>query len=349
MTRQLVSRAEVFPLSTPFRISRGVKIAAEVVTVEIVQDNLVGRGECVPYPRYGESVERAIEAIETVRRAIEDGASRASLLRLVPAGAARNAVDCALWDLEARLADSDVFTMAGVRQQPGSVATAMTVGLDTPDAMARAAAALAAVPLIKVKVDRSDPAAQLCAVRDAAPRPRMIVDPNESWTIDEVRRLQQLLMDLRVDLLEQPLPANDDHALMDFTSAVPIAADESVHSVHDLASLPDGYSVVNIKLDKAGGLTAALDLAREARQRGLGVMAGCMICSSLSIAPALVIAAESGFADLDGPTWLAHDREGGIACENGWLSAPRPGFWGADMATAETSPTLRRMASSRIG
>jgi L-Ala-D/L-Glu epimerase len=328
MGRTLSCRAETFPLSTPFRISRGIKTAAEIVMVEIAQDGLVGRGECVPYPRYGETIEGTIGMIETARRALESGLSRADLLELMPAGAARNAVDCAIWDLEARLAGSDVFTMLGRKQPPEPIATAMTVGLDTPDRMARAAVALAEMPLIKVKVDRSDPAAQLRAVRDAAPRPRMIVDPNESWTIEEVSALQQLLMDLRVDLLEQPLPAGDDRPLAGFVSAVPIAADESVHGASDLASLPDGYSVVNIKLDKTGGLTAALELAREARERGLGVMTGCMICSSLSIAPALVIAATSDFADLDGPTWLQRDRDGGIMCEEGRLRAPAPGFWG---------------------
>ena len=328
MTRTLSCRAETFPLSTPFRISRGTKTAADVVTVEIAQDGLIGRGECVPYPRYGETVAQTVGVVETARQAVERGASRAELRRLMPPGAARNAVDCALWDLEARLAGTSVYTMISRKPSANPIATAMTVSLNTPDNMARAAAALAEVPLLKVKVDRSDPAAQLRAVRDAAPRPRMIVDPNESWTIEEVRGLQQLLMDLRVDLLEQPLPAGEDQALAGFVSAVPIAADESAHGVGDLGALPDRYDVVNIKLDKTGGLTAALELAREARERGLGVMTGCMICSSLSIAPALVIAGTSSFSDLDGPTWLRQDREGGIVCDKGWLQAPESGFWG---------------------
>jgi L-Ala-D/L-Glu epimerase len=328
MPRVLTVRAETFPLSTPFRISRGTKTAAEVVTVEIGQNGTVGRGECVPYPRYGETIDGTIDAIEAMRQAIEEGASRDTLLGAMSAGAARNALDCALWDLEARLADTNVSTLLGLKAPLTPIATAMTVSLDTPENMGIAAAALADVPLVKVKVDRNDPAAQLRAVRKAAPRPRLIVDPNESWTIDEVKALQQLLVELRVDLLEQPLPADDDRDLAGFTSAIAIAADESVHGVEDLASLPDGYHVVNIKLDKTGGLTAALELAREARERGLRVMTGCMICSSLSIAPALMIAAESEFADLDGPTWLKSDREGGISCANGWLSAPRGHFWG---------------------
>ena len=328
MRRTISIQPETFPLNTPFRISRGTKTAAEVVTVRIEQDGVPGRGECVPYPRYGETVDSTIAAIGAVRDALESGAGREELLRLMPAGAARNAVDCALWDLETRLAGSDVARMIGLKQPIGPIPTAMTVGLDTPDRMRVAAAALANVPLVKVKVDRSDPAAQLRAVRDTAPLPRMIVDPNESWTIDEVRSLQQLLIDLKVDLLEQPLPAADDAALAGYVSAIPIAADESVHEASNLAALPDGYGVVNIKLDKAGGLTAALDLAREARRLGLDVMTGCMICSSLSIAPALMIAVDSVFADLDGPLWLAQDREGGVECVGGMLSAPRQGFWG---------------------
>jgi L-alanine-DL-glutamate epimerase-like enolase superfamily enzyme len=282
----------------------------------------------VPYPRYDETVGSTIAAVDAVRDALQQGAGRQDLLHLMPAGAARNAVDCALWDLEMRLTGTDVATTLGLDRPLRPIATAMTVGLDTPEKMAQAALVLADVPLIKVKVDRNDPAAQLRAVRDAAPLPRLIVDPNESWTIDEVRSLQQLMLDLRIDLLEQPLPAHEDGALNGFVSAIPIAADESIHVAADLAALPDGYRIVNIKLDKAGGLTAALELVDEARRRGLDVMTGCMICSSLSIAPALMIAANSVFADLDGPLWLAQDREGGVGCTQGVLSAPQPGFWG---------------------
>ncbi|HEX7692873.1 MAG TPA: N-acetyl-D-Glu racemase DgcA [Sphingomonas sp.] len=329
MRRHLTVQGETFPLSTPFRISRGTKTAAEVVTVHLAQDGATGRGECVPYPRYGETVESTIAAIEKVRDALRDGAGRHDLLQLMPAGAARNAVDCALWDLEAKLSGTPVATALGLAEPLPPIATAMTVGLDAPERMGIAASALATVPLIKVKVDRSDPAAQLRAVRAAAPLPRMIVDPNESWTIDEVRSLQDLLVALKVDLLEQPLPAGDDGALAGFVSAIPIAADESVHEAANLDALPDGYGVVNIKLDKAGGLTAALDLAAAARARGLGVMTGCMVCSSLSIAPAMMIAADSVFADLDGPIWLAQDRDGGVACVDGMLSPPQPGFWGS--------------------
>lgn len=328
MTRTLTILAETFPLATPFRISRGVKTAADVVTVLLHQDGVTGRGECVPYPRYGETIEASIQAIEAVREAIEQGVGRRGLMEIMQPGAARNAVDCALWDLEMRLAGTDFATVIGLDRPLRPIATAMTVGLDTPDRMAAAAAVLAHVPVIKVKVDANDPAAQLRAVRAAAPAPVMIVDPNESWTIAHVSDLQSLMIDLRINLLEQPLPAHEDGDLVAFRSAIPIAADESVHGAADLDSLPAGYGVVNIKLDKAGGLTAALDLATQARARGLAVMTGCMICSSLSIAPAWAIAADSGFVDLDGPLWLSADREGGITGHDGYLSPARPGFWG---------------------
>jgi len=328
MLRSLTVQGETFPLSTPFRISRGTKTAADVVTVRITQDGQTGWGECVPYPRYGETVESTIAEIEPLRAALEAGAGRDELMTLLPAGAARNAVDCALWDLEMKLAGTNVASMLGLATPLPAIPTALTVGLDTPERMGEAARVIAHVPLVKVKVDRTDPAAQLRAVRAAAPDPRIIVDPNESWTIDEVRSLQQLMVDLRIDLLEQPLPAHEDGELAGFKSAIPIAADESIHVAADLDKLPDGYGIVNIKLDKAGGLTAALELASAARARGLGVMTGCMICSSLSIAPALMIGVDSIFADLDGPLWLSRDREGGITAANGMLSAPQPGFWG---------------------
>jgi len=324
--RTLSARSDSFPLVAPFRISRGVKTATDVVTVEIAADGHVGRGEGVPYPRYGETIESALAAVETVRGALEAGAGRAEVMALMPPSAARNAVDCALWDLEAKQAGTSVTALLG-RPPVGPTPTALTVGLDTPEAMAAAARKLAGVPLVKVKVDRSDPAAQIAAVRAAAPKPKLIVDPNESWTIAEVQGLQSLLVDLRVDLLEQPLPAAEDAALEGFRSAVPIAADESAHVAADLDALMSKYQVINIKLDKTGGLTAALELAHAARTRGMGLMTGCMVCSSLGIAPALIIAADAAFTDLDGPVWLANDRAGGVTCTNGILAPPS--LWGA--------------------
>lgn len=327
-TRHLDAQGESFPLERPFRISRGVKSAADVVTVRIEQDGLTGWGEAVPYPRYGESVPKSLAEIETVRSQLEQGASREALLDLLPAGAARNAVDCALWDLELRLRSTDAANKLGLPSSASPIPTAMTVGLDRPEAMEEEARRLSGVPLIKVKVDGSDPEAQLRAVRASAPSPRLIVDPNESWSMAHVRDLQALMVELRVDLLEQPLPAHEDQELSGFRSAVPIAADESVHVAADLDALADGYQVVNIKLDKSGGLTAALELEQAARARGLGIMTGCMICSSLSIAPIWAIAARSAFVDLDGPLWLKADRPHGVRGDNGMLYPAAPDFWG---------------------
>ncbi|MEW4449787.1 N-acetyl-D-Glu racemase DgcA [Qipengyuania sp. JC766] len=331
VARVLTARHEALPLARPFRISRGVKTVADVIVVEIVQEGIVGRGEGVPYARYGEDVAGSLAALQAVGDAIRAGASREDLLRAMSAGAARNAVDCALWDLEARLSGRRVFDRLGLPDPLAPVPTALTVGLDEPDRMRAAAHELRDAPLIKVKVDASDPAAQLRAVRDGAPHPRLIVDPNESWSLDEVRDLQDLMVDLRVDLLEQPLPAGQDEGLRGFVSGIPIAADESLHTAQDLGDLPDGYSVVNVKLDKTGGLTAALELRDAAQARGLGLMTGCMISSSLSIAPALAIAADSAFVDLDGPFWLAEDRPGGIANDHGMLVPPRTDFWGGSV------------------
>ncbi|HEX8400593.1 MAG TPA: N-acetyl-D-Glu racemase DgcA [Allosphingosinicella sp.] len=327
MHRTLDARHDRFALNRPFRISRGVRTATDVITVTIGQGEVVGRGEGVPYARYGESIESALAAIESVRAAIEAGADRTELPTLLPPGAARNAIDCALWDLEARLGGCSVAQLLGA-PKPGPIASALTIVIDTPKAMARAAADLAEVPLLKVKVDASDPAALVRAVRAAAPKPALIVDPNESWDRAMLERMQPILAEARVDLLEQPVPAGEDAWLEGFTPAVPICADEAVHVAADLDRVAARYQVVNVKLDKSGGLTAGLELARAARARGLSLMTGCMVSSSLSIAPALHIAALSDFVDLDGPVWLAQDRAGGVRDEGGMLAPPVAGFWG---------------------
>lgn len=327
MSRTLHSEHERFPLNAPFRIARGVKTAADVVTVTLSEGASVGRGEAVPYPRYGESVESALAAIESARSLIEEGGDRQALLQALPAGAARNALDCALWDLEARLAGRDVAEMIG-GQPIAPIVTALTIGIDTPAAMAAAARAAGDVPLLKVKVDAEDPEARIRAVRAAAPGAALIVDPNESWDRALVEAMQDVLVATNVALLEQPVPAGDDEWLDGFSPAVPICADEAVHVAADLDVVARRYQAVNVKLDKSGGLTAALDVAREARAMDLGLMTGCMICSSLSIAPALHLAAMSDFADLDGPLWLREDRPGGIRQEGGLIHPPAKGFWG---------------------
>ena len=327
MSRTLHSEHERFPLNAPFRIARGVKTAADVVTVTLSEGASVGRGEAVPYPRYGESVESALAAIESARSLIEEGGDRQALLQALPAGAARNALDCALWDLEARLAGRDVAEMIG-GQPLAPIVTALTIGIDTPAVMAAAARAAGDVPLLKVKVDAEDPEARIRAVRAAAPGAALIVDPNESWDRALVEAIQDVLVATNVALLEQPVPAGDDEWLDGYSPAVPICADEAVHVAADLDVVARRYQAVNVKLDKSGGLTAALDVAREARAMDLGLMTGCMICSSLSIAPALHLAAMSDFADLDGPLWLREDRPGGIRQEGGLIHPPAKGFWG---------------------
>jgi L-alanine-DL-glutamate epimerase-like enolase superfamily enzyme len=326
MVRSIGASLEPFPLAAPFRISRGVRTVAEVVTVEIGDGDARGRGESVPYARYGESPQSVLAQIASVEAAIGAGAGRAAIAELLPPGAARNAIDCALWDLEARLGDGSVAARVGWPVRP--IVTALTVGLDSPDRMAAAAAALADAPLIKVKVDGGEPAACLRAVRAAAPRPEMIVDPNEGWDLALLRDLQPLLAELRVAFVEQPLPADADADLEGFEPLVPICADESCHTAADLEVLARRYGMINIKLDKTGGLTAALTLLDAARARGFGVMVGCMISSSLSIAPAMQIAAQADYADLDGPLWLKADRPGGVALRDGLLLPPANGFWG---------------------
>ena len=327
MLRTLDARHDRYRLKTPFRISRGVKTDADVVTVTIRQGAHVGRGEGVPYARYGESIESALAAIEGVRDLIEGGGDRIALAAAMPASAARNAIDNALWDLEAKLARRSVAALAGL-PEPLAIPSAITIGLDAPQAMAVAAAKVAHVPLIKVKVDASDPRAQIAAVRDVAPDPRLIVDPNESWTIDTIAALHDFLIAARVDLLEQPLPAGEDAALADFATPLAICADESLHTARDLDGLVGRYRHVNIKLDKTGGLTEALVLARAAKARGFGLMVGCMVASSLGIVPAMALAGDAEFVDLDGPLWLAEDYEGGVTDVAGMIHPPAKGFWG---------------------
>ena len=327
MPRTLRARHDRFELSRPFRISRGVKTAADVITVTVADGETAGRGEGVPYPRYGESVEAALAAIEQARAAVEAGADREALQSILPPGAARNAVDCALWDLEARLSGDAVAAVFGTI--PGRLVSAITLGIDTPEAMAEAATRHSAAPLLKVKVDSDDPAARIRAVRAAAPAAALIVDPNESWDRPLVEAMQEVLLEAEVDLVEQPVPAGSDSWLEGFRPSVPICADEAVHTAADLDTVARRYQAVNVKLDKAGGLTAALDLARAARARGLALMTGCMISSSLSIAPAFHLAAFSDFVDLDGPLWLREDRPGGVRDEGGMLVPPEAGFWGS--------------------
>jgi L-Ala-D/L-Glu epimerase len=325
--RELSVVTESWPLAVPFRISRGTKVAADVVVVEIREGGVVGRGESVPYARYGESGDSVLHQVADVREAVEHGLDRAGLATRLKAGAARNAIDCALWDLESRRSARSVASLLGAGEI-SELPSALTVSLDTPERMAEAAARLAGVRLLKVKVDGSDPEAQLRAVHRAAPEARLVVDANEGWTLPLLRAMQPVLVETGVALLEQPLPAAEDDALAGFVPAVPICADESCHTAADLPRLRGRYQAVNVKLDKTGGLTGALELVAGARAAGFRVMVGCMVGTSLGIAPAMHVAREAEFVDLDGPLWLARDRAGGVTFTAGRVRPPAPGFWG---------------------
>ncbi|WP_241127574.1 N-acetyl-D-Glu racemase DgcA [Novosphingobium terrae] len=317
-------RGESLPLSRPFRISRGAKTSADVVVVELAQGGMVGRGECVPYGRYQESCASVMAQLEGLQGQALD---RAEVQHRLPPGAARNALDCALWDLEAKLSGVGVAQKLGIALPP-SLPTALTVTLDTPGAMAAQARALGKATLIKIKVDDTAPLEQIHAVRQAAPEARLIVDPNEAWSPALLADALPELADLRVDLLEQPIPAAQSEALATITPLVPICADEACHTSADLPALVGRYQFVNIKLDKAGGLTEALSMLSAARAMGFGVMTGCMTASSLSIAPAMLIGAQSDFCDLDGAMLMVEDRPGAMPLRDGQLWPAAKGFWG---------------------
>jgi L-alanine-DL-glutamate epimerase-like enolase superfamily enzyme len=309
---------ESFKIAGVFTISRGAKTAAEVVTCTIRDGDHVGRGECVPYARYGETIASVCEAIASMADDVGQGLSRADLLTAMPAGAARNAIDCALWDLEAKIegvrAHRDVCTMP-----PRPIPTAMTISLGSPSDMAAQARANAFRPLLKVKVGGEDDAARIHAVASNAPHSR---------TEENVRRHLLLAAESRVALVEQPLPQGKDAILRDIPHPVPICADESVHSAEDLSGLLGLYDAVNIKLDKAGGLTAAMALRDQARELGFGVMVGCMVGTSLAMAPAVLLAQDADFVDLDGPLLLERDRRPGLTYAGSMVSPPTPALWG---------------------
>ncbi|MCP5368193.1 MAG: L-Ala-D/L-Glu epimerase [Hyphomicrobiales bacterium] len=327
MTRRLFARAETWPLARPFAISRGTKTEAQVVVAEVADGPRRGRGECVPYARYGETVAQVLADIEAMAGAVAGGLDRDALRAAMPAGAARNALDCALWDLEAKAAGRRAWDLAGL-PAPGPVTTAETIGVDTPAAMGARAAELAARPLLKVKVDGAAVVERLAAVRAGAPGARLVVDANEAWDLDLLRSVAGPLADLGVEMIEQPLPAGADGDLDGYAGPVVLCADESGHGVADLDRLAGRYGMVNVKLDKTGGLTAALDLAAAARAAGLAVMVGCMVGTSLAMAPALLLAADAAVVDLDGPVFLSRDRAPGLVIDNGTIHPPPADLWG---------------------
>lgn len=327
MSRVLSVVDERFPIAGTFTISRGSKTEAEVISCTIAESGLVGRGECVPYKRYGETLASVREQIAKVRRAVEDGASRTDLLTLMLPGAARNAVDCALWDLEAKSSGISVSPRLGIAS-PHALETAYTLSLGEPEAMAAQARANASRPLLKVKIGGDNDIARIRAVTEAAPNSRLILDANEGWTDANIAENLAAAAELGIALIEQPLPAGADQILGRIAHPVPICADESVHVAADLGKLKGLYDAVNIKLDKSGGLTAALELRDQARALGFQVMVGCMVGTSLAMAPAVLLAQDADFVDLDGPLLLARDRSPGLIYEGSMVSPPLPELWG---------------------
>jgi L-alanine-DL-glutamate epimerase-like enolase superfamily enzyme len=315
---------ESWPIAGAFVIARGAKREATVVVAQVSDGTITGRGECVPYARYGETVAGVRDAILGLRGTLRD---RASLARQMPAGAARNALDCALWDYEAKRSGTSAAQLAGLTQLH-SVTTAYTISLDRAEAMATSAAAAArTMPLLKLKLAGAGDAARLRQVRAACPQARLIADANEAWTPELLPALMAIAAETGVELIEQPLPAGADAALAG-PRPVPVCADESLHDRADLDALVGRYDAVNIKLDKAGGLTEALALAAEARRRGFRIMVGCMVSTSLAMAPAMLIAQGADWVDLDGPLLLARDREPCLRHEGALVHPPEPQLWG---------------------
>ncbi|MCB1755453.1 MAG: dipeptide epimerase [Gammaproteobacteria bacterium] len=323
----LVVNAESWPIRGSFRISRGSKTSADVVTVILEQSGRLGRGECVPYARYGESIASVTGAIEALRSDIEAGMSRMDLQQAMPAGAARNAVDCAFWDLEAKLTGKRAWQLAGFDELK-PLTTAYTLSLDSPEAMRQNAEQNAHMPLLKLKLAGPDDLARVAAVREGSPDARIIVDANEGWRKELYLELAPELQRLGVEMIEQPLPAGDDDELATLRRSVTVCADESCHDSGTLAGLIGKYDMLNIKLDKTGGLTEALKLAKAARRAGMQIMTGCMVATSLSMAPAMIVAQLAEVVDLDGPLLLDKDRADGLAIDNGRMSPPARKLWG---------------------
>ncbi|MGA8651832.1 MAG: N-acetyl-D-Glu racemase DgcA [Xanthobacteraceae bacterium] len=324
---ELSVQIERWPIAGAFAISRGRKTEAVVVVAELSDGTHRGRGEAVPYARYGETPDGIMAKIEALRPALRQGLDRDKLQRVLGPGAARNALDCAYWDVNARQAGRRAYELAGL-SVPAPQTTAYTISLDSPAEMAAAAERAAWRPLLKVKLGGNDDRERIAAVRRAAPRAVLIVDANEGWNADNVDENLAACADAGVTLIEQPLPEGRDQALARGKRPIPVCADESVHDRASLVGLAGKYDAVNIKLDKAGGLTEALALAAEARQRGFAIMVGCMVATSLAMAPAMLVAQQADFVDLDGPLLLAKDRADGLRYEGSLVYPSESALWG---------------------
>ncbi len=325
--RKLALSTEFWPLAQPFTISRGTKTEAEVLVVEVSENGHTGRGECVPYAHYGETMKNVREEVASRKQVVEDGMERDALLYVSSPGAGRNALDAALWDLEAKLRGSPVWDLAEV-PEPKPTLTAQTISIGNVDRMGQSALDLGLAPLIKVKLNAYDVVTRMTAVRLAQPKSRLIADANEAWDMDLLLEVAPALADLGVEMIEQPLPAGEDKALAGYESPVLLCADESCHILDDLEAMAGTYGMINIKLDKTGGLTEALNLARAAEANGTKIMVGCMVATSLAMAPAMMLASFAEFVDLDGPLLLKDDREDGLIFERGYVHPPKSSLWG---------------------
>ncbi len=320
-------RIERWPIAGAFTISRGAKTEAVTVVAEITDGGHTGRGECVPYPRYGETPEATHAAIQAMQQPLQGGLDREGLQAAMPAGAARNALDCALWDLEAKRSNQRVWNLLG-RAQPRPCVTAYTISLGSPEAMATATRKAAHRPLLKIKLGGDGDSERIAAVREAAPELELIVDANEAWTSTNLEQNLAACARAGVTLVEQPLAAAQDDLLAHIRRPIAVCADESVHDRRSLEALRGRYDAVNIKLDKAGGLTEALAMADAARALGFETMVGCMVATSLAMAPAMLLAAQARFVDLDGPLLLARDRDDGLRYDGSMVYPPEAALWG---------------------
>lgn len=327
MLRHVNIQKESWLLAKAFTISRGSKISAEVVSISITQDDKVGRSESVPYSRYGESVESVVKQIECVKKQIENGADRIQISLMLPAGAARNAIDCALWDLECKLHQKDIFRLCKFGKNKNAI-TAQTLSIGSLESMAKEAKKLSRYPLIKVKLDDQEVIKKMKAIHKNAPNSQFIIDPNEGWSFDQLKELSPELAKLNVVLLEQPLPSDNDSELQGYDCPIALCADESLHTREDLTNIKNKYQFINIKLDKTGGLTEALQLLLDAQKLDLRIMIGCMVGTSLAMAPASVLGSYAKFIDLDGPALLAKDREYGFQYQRGNMSELNYKLWG---------------------
>jgi L-alanine-DL-glutamate epimerase-like enolase superfamily enzyme len=320
------TREEIWPLKEPFRISRGSRTEARVVVVTVSNGKHTGRGEGVPLARYNQSIASVLAQIESIKS--EKNLDRQGLQELLPAGAARNALDCALWDLEGKISGKRVWELANIRIAP-EVETSFTISLDTSEKMSAAAKANANLLILKLKLGGDDAdLARVQAVREGAPAARLLIDANESWSPEHYQKIVPALKQLGVELIEQPFPAHADEVLETLDHPIPVCADESCHTIIDVPRLKNRYEVINVKLDKTGGLTEAVRLCSRARESTFKLLVGCMVCTSLGIAPARLLASVANYADLDGPLLLARDRDHGLSYRSGKIGMPSLELWG---------------------